>query len=213
VNPTARRLVLATLLAAALATAVQALAGAPSLRTIALSPAQVGPGYRLAVIPGGTSVQGQVTLDLCGFYFPSEQLRLARLQVAYRKSGSGLALSNEVVRYKPGGAQQSLREVAHAASHCPRGPVASNVTGVPPLTYRIANIAGEHLLPGNVALRVHFTGTFKGKTVAETAIVVYQAKGNVLSGVYTNGSGAVAAQQAFGLRAAELSAANLRRLA
>jgi hypothetical protein len=212
-NAAARRLVLAALLAAALATAVQASAAAPALRKIALTPAQVGAGYRVAVIPGGTSVQGQVTLDLCGFVFPSEQLRVARLQVVYRKSGTALALSNEVVRYEPGGAQQALREVAHAASHCPRGPVASSVAGVPPLTYRIAKIADDHLLPGSVALRVHFSGTFKGKTVAETAIVVYQAKANVLSGVYTNGSGAVAVQQAFGLRAAEQSAANLRRLA
>jgi hypothetical protein len=212
-NAIARRLVLAVLPAVALATAVPALAAAPSLRKIALTPAQVGAGYRLAVIPGGTSVQGQVTLDLCGFSFPSEQLRLARLQVAYRKSGTGLALSNEVVRYRPGGAQQALREVAHAASHCPRGPVTSSVAGVPPLTYRIAKITDDHLLPGSVALRVHFSGTFRGKQIAETAIVVYQTKGNVLSGVYTNGSGAVAAQQAFGLHAAEESAANLRRLA
>jgi hypothetical protein len=206
-----RRLVVA--LVVVVATAGQATAATPSLRQIALAPAQVGPGYRLSVIPGGTQVKGQATLDLCAFSFPSEQLRVARLQVAYDRPGKAIQLSNEVVRYRPGGAQQALREVAHAASFCPDRPVASNVPGIPPLTYRIATFSDRRLLPGALALRVHFSGTYKGKQISATAIVIYQVKGNVLSGVYTDGSGTVAAQQALGLHAAVQSAKNLRRWA
>ena len=207
-----RRFVVALVLVASGA-ATQAVAAAPGLRQIALAPGQVGPGYRLSVIPGGTELKGQVTLDLCGYSFPSEQLRVERLQVAYHRSGKAIELSNEVVRYRPGGARQALREVAHAASFCPDRPVPSNIAGVPRLTYRIATFTDRRLLPGALALRVHFSGAYKGKQVPATAIVIYQVKGNVLSGVYTDGSGTVAAQQAFGLHAAVQSAKNLRRWA
>jgi hypothetical protein len=208
-----RRVVLALLAAVVLVMAAEAVAATPSLRQIALTPAQVGPGYRESVIPGGTKVQGQVTLDLCGYSFPSEQLRVARLQVAYDRTGKAVELSNEVVRYRPGGAQQALRETAHAASFCPDHPVPSNVAGLSRVTYRIATFADRGLLPGALGLRVHFSGTYKGKQVSATAIVIYQVKGNVLSGVYTNGGGTVAAQQALGLHAAVQSAKNLRRWA
>jgi hypothetical protein len=51
----------------------------------------VGQGYALKVFQGGREVRGQVTLDLCGFRFPSESRRTGRLQVALP---SGLAVSS-----------------------------------------------------------------------------------------------------------------------
>ncbi len=208
-----RRLALVAAIVLAAALSASAAATAQPLRTTVLTPAQVGSGYRMSVIPQGTQVAGQVTLDLCGFSFPSESLRVARLQVSYTRTGSTLRVSNEVVRYRPGGAQRALREVAHAASHCPRGSVGSTVAGVGPITYRIGKIADSKLLAGAVALRVHFSGTIRGHKAVGTALVVYQARGNVLSGVYTNALGAFAEQLRVGLHAAEESAANLHRLA
>ena len=196
-------------IAVSLLAAAAPAAAAPGLRSIVLAPAQVGTGYRMSVIPGGTLVTGQVTLDLCSSSFPSEKLRVARLQVSYAKPGAKLQVSNEVVRYKPGGARQALREVANAANHCPRGPVPGPVAGGPPVVYRIGRVTDSHLL----AVRVRITARNHAETVVVNAVGIYQAKGDVFSGVYTNGSGTIAAQLKLGLHAAEESAGNLRRLA
>jgi hypothetical protein len=159
----------------------------------------------------GHGVRGFVTLDLCGFSFPSERLRTARLQVNYVRSGNAVRLSNEVVAYRRGGAQQALREVAHAARHCPRKAVGSTVAGIGPVTYRIGWLGDRRLLRGSVALRIHVAGVRNGRHVEMTSLVVYQARRNVLSGLYTYGR-RFRAQLPVGLHAAAASAANLRRL-
>jgi hypothetical protein len=204
-------------LATATGIAVALVAGAAQARTgsvltrVVLRPAQVGPGYRLQQRPDGHGVRGLVTLDLCGFTFPSERLRTARLQVNYVRSGSAVQLSNEVVTYRRGGAQQALREVAYAARHCPRHAVGSTVAGVPKLTYRIGWVHDRRLLPGAVALRVRASGMENGKRVEVTTLGVYQVRRNVLSGVYTYGR-SFRAELPVGLHAAAESALNLKRL-
>ena len=205
------RLVIATGIAAALVTgAAQARSGSVLTRVV-LRPSQVGPGYHLQQRPDGHGVRGLVTLDLCGFTFPSERLRTARLQVNYVRFGSAVQLSNEVVTYRRGGARQALREVGYAARHCPRHAVGSTVAGVPKLTYRIGWVHDRRLLPGAVALRVRASGMQNGKRVTVTTVGVYQARGNVLSGVYTYGR-SLRAELPVGLHAAAQSAINLKRL-
>ena len=197
--------------------AVALAAGAAQARTssvlnrVVLRPSQVGPGYRLEQRPDGQGVRGFVTLDLCGFKFPSERLRTARLQVSYVRPGGAVQVSNEVVTYRPGGAQQALREVAHAARHCPHHPVGSTVAAIPKLTYRIAWIHDRRLLPGAVALRVRASGMLNGKRVVVFTLGIYQVRKNVLSGVYTYGR-SIRAQLPVGLHAAAESALNLKRL-
>jgi hypothetical protein len=210
-DPMVLRVAIGTGVAAVLITgAAQGRTGSVLTRVV-LRPAQVGPGYRLQQRPDGHGVRGFVTLDLCGFTFPSESLRTARLQVDYVRRGAAVQLSNEVVTYLPGGAQQALHEVAYAARHCPRHAVGSTVAGVPKLTYRIAWVHDRRLLPGAVALRVRASGMHNGKRVEETTLGVYQARGNVLSGVYTFGR-SIRAQLPIGLHAAAQSALNLKRL-
>jgi hypothetical protein len=205
------RLVIAVGIAVALVTgAAQARIG-DVLTQVVLRPSQVGPGYRLQQRPDGHGVFGLVTLDLCGFTFPSERLRTDRLQVNYVRRGAAVQLSNEVVTYRPGGARQALREVAHAARHCPRTPVGSTVAGVPKLTYRIGWVHDRRLLPGAVALRVRASGMQNGKRLVLTTLGVYQVRGNVLSGVYTYGR-SFRAELPIGLHAAAQSALNLKRL-
>ena len=88
------------------------------LSHVVLTGAQVGAGYRRASFAGGDSVIGETTLDLCGGRYPSESLRTNRLQVRYLHPGKVATVSNEVVTYIPGGAQQALSEVAGVARTC-----------------------------------------------------------------------------------------------
>jgi hypothetical protein len=181
----------------------------PSLAALVLEGRQVGPGYRLVQRPDGHGVAGLVTLDICGFTFRSESLRTDRLQVNYVRSGAPVKASNEVVRYRPGGSAEALKEVAHAVATCPTKPVGSPVRGVGPLTFRITHIRVAHLLPGAIALRITTSGTVRGKHVSETYAAIYQRRANVLSAFYAFG-GTRDARERLALHAAAASALNLR---
>ena len=142
--------------------------------------------------------------------YPSESLRTARLQVAYTKKSAAFKASNEVVAYRPGGAQQALREVRHAAAVCPNGTVKNPPSGVTHLVRRTRVLTDHKLLAGAVALLDVETGVVKGKHVTTTLLSVYQVRGDVLSAVYATGSSLTALEH-DALLAAERSAANLRR--
>jgi hypothetical protein len=198
---------------ATVASATDPAGAGSSLQRVLLRPSQVGRGYVLKVIPGGRSVQGQVTLDMCGFRFGSEDRRTERLQAVYVRRESKLALSNEVVRYRPGGAEDAMREVARAIRTCPRQPVPSAVRGVPSLSYRIALLssAGKRLLRGAIVMRVTVSGTLGGKKTTETSFVVYQRSGDILSGIYVYG-GSLKSRRELALAASAQSARNLKHL-
>jgi hypothetical protein len=191
--------------------AVPAIAANQPLQKVLLRPGQVGAGYQLLRFKQGNVVAGQVTLDLCGLSFPSERLRLARRQVAYLHHGKVVQLSNEVVRYKRGGAQQALRELRSAAARCPRGPVSGPVRGVGPITYRLTRFTNGRLLREHLALLVHGVGKIDGRHVDTTVLHVFQVRGDVLSGIYTDGTGGIRVQRRVGLHAAAESAKNLER--
>jgi hypothetical protein len=125
-------------LAVAVSVALLAVAAATAstLSSIAVTPAQVAPGYEVDLRADTNCVKTCVTLDMCGFGFPSEAKRLARYQVNYTKPGSP-TISNEVVSYVPGGAAQALTEVKRAVVRCPSTAVSSSVAGVGKITYRI----------------------------------------------------------------------------
>jgi hypothetical protein len=174
-----------------------------------LKAAEVGPGSIVRQIPGGDVVKGQVTLDLCGFDFTSEARRVARLQVSFiRNTGGGPFLSNEVVAYRPGGAAKAMSELRTAVAHCPAGFVRSRVAGAGLLKNRFNRIRSSRFLPGAIGLIDHITEKVKGKTLHFDSLLVYQARGNILSGVYSFG----AAQLPVVVHASEQSALNLKRL-
>jgi hypothetical protein len=192
------------------ALAAAALISPANLSKLVLKPASVGAGY---VLVHRTDGQGtaQRTLDLCGTSnYGSEQLRSGRLQVDYLKPNAKLALSNEVVLYKAGGAAEAMREVAQHADNCPAKPIAFE--GQPPLRYTITHLVDSKLIKGYLALRVVVTGTIKGQSVRAVRYAVYQRFGNILSGVYSYAAAGVAEsqQQSFVLHAAEASAKALR---
>jgi hypothetical protein len=208
-----RSVLVLSLTSAALAAA--AVAGAvttPKVGQLILRAEQVGPGYVLFQRMDGHGVKTQVTLDLCGSDYPSETLRVARLQTNYLHRGTTTGISNEVVTYRPGGAAQAMREVARHAVKCPKAPVPSGVQGVPDLTYQISRIEDSHLLKGYLAVRVRVSGVLKGKHIADVWFAVYQRRGDVLSGVYSFGTvKAEQRQRRLCLHAAEQSAQNLRK--
>jgi hypothetical protein len=181
------------------------------INRVVLKPSQVGSGYTVSVIPGGGQVQGQHTLDFCDLRYPSESLRTARLQVAYTKPGAPFKASNEVVTYRSGGARQALREMVHAAATCPNGTVKHPPSGVSRLVRHSQRLTGRPgLLPGAVAILDAESGIVNGKRVRIETVAVFQVRGNVLSGVYGHG-GSTAALEAATFRAAQRSAANLKR--
>jgi hypothetical protein len=193
-----------------LALAAVVLAAQPNLSKLVLKPAAVGSGYVLVQRSDGKGT-AQRTLDLCGTSnYASESLRVNRLQVDYLKPNAKLALSNEVVTYKAGGAAEAMKEVAQHAATCPDKPIAFE--GQPPLTYKITRLTDSKLLKGYLALRVDVSGKVQGKKVSAVRFAVYQRSGNILSGVYSYAAtGVTAAQQeAFVLHAAEASAKALR---
>ena len=198
----------------ALALAAVALVSTTSLdlRTVILQPAQVGKGYQLIARSDGFGVKAAPTLDLCGRKgYASEKLRVDRLQVNYLKQKTKLGLSNEVVRYKAGGAKQALREVGLHALSCPHTPVVTGEKGVGPLRFTITPVKDKKLLAGYVAVRVRAVGKLTdGTHVDETSYAVYQRLGDVLSGVYSFGPN-TPGQEKFALHAAELSASVLRK--
>jgi hypothetical protein len=181
---------------------------ADALDKVVLRASQIGHGYHLKMRPDGHGVAGYVTLDLCGSSFPSEALRTERLQVNY--IGGAAQLSNEVVRYRGGGARQALSEVRSAALNCPNHPVKSPVAGVPPLTYRIKSLHDAHLPPGSFAARLRATGRRHGRTVSVTRTLVYQARGDLMSAIYGAGSSA-RTQMRVTLHAAHAATSNLKR--
>jgi hypothetical protein len=197
------------------ALAALALAGSAALdlRTVILPPNQVGQGYQLVARNDGFGVKSAPTLDLCGRDgYPSEKLRVDRLQVNYLKQRTTLGLSNEVVRYKTGGARQALREVGLHAMSCPRAPISTGDTQVPKARFTITRIHDAKLLKGYVAVKVRTVATVKGKRYDQVSYAVYQQLGDVLSGVYSFGPN-TPAQLKFALHAAEQSAQLLRKAA
>jgi len=192
------------------ATVLAPAATAPNVAHLVLQPAQVGKGYVMLLGTDSKGVKAQMTMNLCGTDYPSERFRTGRLQVNFLKQGSNVGISNEVVTYRSGGAAQAMREAFAHAANCPNKPIYSGIKGVPKLTFHVSRVSDPRLLKGYLAVRIDSTGTVKGKHVAQTSFAVYQRRGNVLSGVYSFGSGA-AAQLALCLHAAEQSAKNLRR--
>jgi hypothetical protein len=197
-------------IALALVAIVVAPSATPDVKKLLLQPAQVGKGYAAFAAAGGSGIAADRTMNLCGVDYPSESLRVSRIQVNYLKKKAAVGITNEVVTYKGTGAQQAIREALRHAINCPDRPIDSGVQGLPKLTFHVKQIRDPRLLKGYLAVQIDVSGTVKGRAVKQTSYAVYQQRGSVLSGVYSFGS-ATKGQLALCLHAAEQSARNLRR--
>lgn len=166
----------------------KALTDAQVLRRVSFQAGDLRPGYRPALFQGGDQVTDQVTLDLCGATYPSEQRRRARHQVgavdAHRRD---TGVSIEAVLYdSPAGAQQAMREVRAAKAHCPTGYVRGDVAGVPPLRYRFAAAPDTSWPKVDGVDRFAVTATLNDQRGhSELGSAIYQERGRLLVALYT----------------------------
>ncbi len=94
-----------------------------TLKSVALSTADAGSGLSETVTvklaQDGTSVgSDQPTLQACSAPLPSEKLRKQRLQQDYYDQPRRISASDEVVRYKSGGATKAYDEEKAALKNC-----------------------------------------------------------------------------------------------
>ncbi|MGZ8693979.1 MAG: hypothetical protein ACXWYS_00920 [Gaiellaceae bacterium] len=144
-------------------------------------------------------------MDLCFRAFPSEARRVERLQVGYSRRGSE-DTSNEVVRYRPGGAQQALREVRSASCNQLKR---EDRGGVDIITMTVRRLSPKGAPAGSVTIVIETVLVSGGLRQVLNGAGVYLVRGNVLSGVYTYGD--ESAPVARAVRLARISAANLKR--
>lgn len=171
------------------ATSTTSPAAAVAPATLAVTASDLGSGWQQRTIPGGDQVSGEVTLDLCGGGYASEGFRVARLQLAL-KNGPAV-ISNEVVKYRSGGAHLAYEEIKHRVAHCPSTPVTMPEAGAPKVLWHLTTLpASPTWTPTTVAVRA--TVTFRGKS--RTTLGVYQFAGDWLSAVYTEDASKASAE-------------------
>lgn len=157
---------------------------------VALTRSDLPDGYSEDRQQAGDEVDGQVTLDLCGADFASEDLRIARHQVSFALGNGRDFVGNEVVEYAEGEARQALDELRAAARSCPSGYTSSHVRGMHDLKTVITEIAPRPgWQPGTYALKVRITERGGSST---DYLMVLQPHGDVVSMLYLSGAKAAA---------------------
>ena len=160
-----------------------------TLTSIALKKTDLARGYSLHLIPGGSKVTGQVTLDNCGYHFTTESHRVARRQYTVLDPTSGnTGLSNELVAYDTAAhAALAIAQWYASARACPHKPVRSTVAGVPDLTYTVSvnkiDVAG---FPAKLNVVTEESARPSGKIVLYD-MAILQVHGRYLDAVYLTG--------------------------
>jgi hypothetical protein len=141
--------------------------------------------FVVATINGGDQVQGQATLDLCDAAYPSESLRLERLQTAAFDQQQVANLSTEAVLYRSADATAAaFREVAQVAGTCPTTGTTDPVTGAQTTTtFGPAPDGAWPRTPG-VDRQAYSVTTTDDTGTSRTSTVVYLKRGPILLGVY-----------------------------
>lgn len=147
-------------------------------------------GSRVAVVPDGTSL-GTPTLDFCEAKYPSESLRVKRLQTgAYTKAGAYMGLSTEVVVYDSvKSAKQALAEVIAARLACTEGKKFKTYDGhtIEFAFHKALGPTNTPLVGADSRLIIHTTMIVDGKP--QRAFLVYQIDGPVLAALYVSDPG------------------------
>ena len=126
----------------------------------------------------------QVSLDLCGAPFPSEQLRTGRLQVgAYVQDAQ--AISVEGILYRDdAAAKEALAELEHAQATCPRGFTPSGVAGQPPVKTRFHRVPARFApQPGGHRVTQALTQSTNAGDATDL-ISVFQRRGPIVVALY-----------------------------
>jgi hypothetical protein len=154
-----------------------------ALSNLVVRQSDVGSNRVVILIPNGNRTTAP-TLDLCNGTFPSEKLRVARLQVAELGETGGALLSTEAVTYRNRAATSTaFAELRKVRAACPHEPVTSPVgEGTAETTFKAAPDRAWPRHPSVERLAYSFTTTSAGTT--SPSIAVYLRRGRVLLGVY-----------------------------
>ncbi len=155
-----------------------------ALSSLVVRQSDVDSTRTVVLIPDGNRTT-EPTLDLCNGTFPSEQQRVARLQVAeLNASGNTALLSTEAVTYKhAAGGAQAFTELRKVRGACPHQPVTSPVgEGTDETTFKAPPDSNWPNTKSVERLAYNFTTTAAGKT--SPSVAVYLRRGRVLMGVY-----------------------------
>ena len=162
------------------------------VRAVELRPEDLPGDYGANQMEDGDLVEGEVTLDMCGATFPSEDLRTARHQVAYL--GPGDSISSETVTYEPGGAEQAMGELRDAVAQCPKG----FIEGPPTYKVKISPLPVESDWQADtIAMRVTFTPK-EGRRWRSSGAAIYQRLDDAITAVYVFAGPETSAELAAG---------------
>ena len=142
--------------------------------------------FTVAPIPGGRSVAGGPTLDLCGGDYPSEDLRVGRLQVAAKDRQGTTTLSTEAVQYESDAATaQAFAEVRSSTADCQFDVSMDLSQGTITSSSITADIDRSWQRTAGVdrlAYRVNETEQLSGEE--SSTVVVYLKRGPLFIGLY-----------------------------
>jgi hypothetical protein len=161
---------------------------APSdlVASVGLVDSDLSKGSRVRLYQAGDQVQGQVTLDNCGYVFTTEANRVARRQVGVVNPKNHKAFfSNEVVAYDtPARAAMALNEFRMSVVHCPRHRFEnSTVAGTPAMRYDVSTLRPARGLPvADSLIATLAVSTRAGQHFYEQ--LIFQRQGQVLSAIY-----------------------------
>jgi hypothetical protein len=159
------------------------------LREVSWQTGDVRAPYHLVPYTAGDEVTGQVTLDVCGATFPSEQRRRARHQVGVAdRQQRDTGISIEAVSYDTDAdAVTAMGEVRKAQADCPSGYVRGDVAGVPPLRYRFAPAPDTTWAAVAGVDRFALAATVNDQQGhVESDVAVYLRRGRLLVILYSN---------------------------
>lgn len=157
------------------------------LQQVSLTEQDAADGAQFELYEGGDEVAGRTSLDLCYGDFPSEDLRVGRLQVGIRDPDFSGWVSSEAILYAtPAEAEQAMHELEVAHAECPTTVKNGPEPDDEPLTWRFGDApdAGWPDQPGVRRQAYAFTVTTSdGQDFVSNA--VYLQRGRMILGLYS----------------------------
>jgi hypothetical protein len=169
-----------------------------TLNAVSIQPGDLRAGFEILPYPDGSSVQGFVSLDVCGAEFPSEALRTGRSQVSVVSNDeptfSQTIFAVEALMYRDDQASaQAMTELTTAATNCPTSSYVQSPSctchggddGAENWQFRSAPDRGWKRIPGTqrVAFDVVISDR-QGNSIREH--LIYQRHGRLVVAIYAS---------------------------
>jgi hypothetical protein len=156
-----------------------------SLPSLLVQPRDTTSALDIHLLPNGDQVKGQPTLDLCNQTYPSESLRVQRLQDGATDSSGKTIFSTEAVLYRNAAAtKQAFRELSRVAKSCPKGPTPDPENGSTTTTTFHPTPDTDWPQTPSVEREAFSMTTTDADSSSLDSLAVYLRRGRVLLGVY-----------------------------